>query len=233
MTVDIWSQFFERAFQDLGVGVLNFIPGLFFAILIFIIGWFIGILFGKFANQIIRTLRVDNALRGAGVEEVLRKGGFALDSGKFLGSLVEWFTIIVFLVASLDVLGLSEVNRFLQQEVLHYLPKVIVAVFVLLVSAVIAEAMQRIVVGASRAAEIRHSNFLGRVTHWAIWIFAILTALYELGVAQALIQMLFTGFVVAISLAVGLAFGLGGQDAAAKYLAHLSSEFSNKHKKED
>lgn len=232
MTVDIWSQVFEKAFENLSIGVINFIPGLFFAIVIFIIGWFIGILFGKFANQIIRTLRVDNALRGAGIEEVLRRGGFALDSGKFLGSLVEWFTIIVFLVASLDVLGLSEVNMFLQQEVLQYLPKVIIAVFVLLVSAVIAETMQRIVVGGAQAADVRHANFLGKVTRWSIWIFAIMMALFELGVAQAMIQMLFTGFVVAFALAVGLAFGLGGQDAAAKYLAHLTSEFSNKSKKE-
>jgi small-conductance mechanosensitive channel len=123
------------------------------------------------------------------------------------------------------------VNQFLQQVVILYLPRVIVAVFVLLVSAVIAETMQRIVVGASRAAEIKHSNFLGSVTRWSIWIFAILTALYQLGVAQALIQTFFTGFVVAFALAVGLAFGLGGQDAASKYLAHLSSEFSTKPKK--
>ncbi|TSC62657.1 MAG: small-conductance mechanosensitive ion channel [Parcubacteria group bacterium Gr01-1014_48] len=231
MILDTWSQFFARAFQELGVGIISFIPGLFFAVIVFIVGWVVGIVLGKVVTQIIRALRVDNALRGAGVEEVLRRGGFNLDAGKFLGSLVEWFVIVVFLVASFDVLGLSQVNTFLQQVVILYLPRVIVAVFVLLVSAVIAETMQRIVVGASRAAEIKHSNFLGSVTRWSIWIFAILTALYQLGVAQALIQTFFTGFVVAFALAVGLAFGLGGQDAAAKYLAHLSSEFSTKPKK--
>lgn len=231
MILDTWSQFFTRAFQEVGVGVISFLPGMFFAVVVFVVGWVVGIVLGKVVAQIIRALRVDNALRGAGVEEVLRRGGFNLDAGKFLGSLVEWFVIIVFLVASFDVLGLSQVNQFLQQVVILYLPRVIVAVFVLLVSAVIAETMQRIVVGASRAAEIKHSNFLGSVTRWSIWIFAILTALYQLGVAQALIQTFFTGFVVAFALAVGLAFGLGGQDAAAKYLAHLSSEFSTKPKK--
>jgi small-conductance mechanosensitive channel len=231
MILDTWSQFFTSAFQELGVGVISFLPGLFFAVIVFVVGWVVGIVLGKVVAQIIRALRVDNALRGAGVEEVLRRGGFTLDAGKFLGSLVEWFVIIVFLVASFDVLGLSQVNQFLQQVVILYLPRVIVAVFVLLVSAVIAETMQRIVVGASRAAEIKHSNFLGSVTRWSIWIFAILTALYQLGVAQALIQTFFTGFVVAFALAVGLAFGLGGQDAASKYLAHLSSEFSTKPKK--
>ncbi len=228
MPIDIWSQSFERAFAQLSTGVLNFLPSLFFALAIFIIGWFVGILFGKFAAQIIRTLRIDNALRGAGVEEILRRGGFALDSGKFLGSLVEWFTILVFLVASLDVLGLSQINTFLLQDVLTYLPRVIIAVFVLLIATVIAEAMQRVVVGGAQAAEVRHANFLGKVTRWSIWGFAIMVALYQVGVAQALVQMLFTGFVVAFSLAVGLAFGLGGQDAAAKYLAHLTSEFSTK-----
>ena len=227
MVLDIWSQNFTMAFQQLGLGVINFIPGVFFAVVVFIVGWVVGIVLGKVVSQIIRALRVDNALRGAGVEEILRRGGFALDSGKFLGSLVEWFVIVVFLVASFDVLGLSQVNMFLQQVVIMYLPRVIVAVFVLLVSAVIAETVQRIVVGASRAAEINHANFLGSVARWSIWIFAILMALYQLGVAPALVQTFFTGVVVAFSLAIGLAFGLGGQDAAGKYLAHLSSEFSN------
>lgn len=231
MVLELWGSFLTQTFASLGRSLVEFFPRMFFAVAVFIAGWLVGVVLGRVVAQVIRALRIDNVLRGAGVEDILRRGGFSLDSGKFLGGLVEWFIIVVFLVASFDVLGLDQVNQFLQQVVLHYLPSVIAAVLVLLVSAVIAEAVQRVVVGASKAAEIRHSNFLGSVARWAIWVFAVLAALYQLGVAQALVQTLFTGIVVALSLALGLAFGLGGQEAAGKYLAHLSNEFSNKGKK--
>ena len=184
-------------------------------------------LLGQVVAQIIRSLKIDNLLKSAKVDDVLKRAGFNLDSGRFVGALVEWFVILVFLVASLDVLGLSQVNEFLRGVVLTYLPQVIVAVLILLVAVVIASAMQRIVVGAAMAAGIRSANFLGTVTKWAIWIFAVLMALLQLNIAGVLIQTLFTGLVVALSLAFGLSFGLGGQQAAAEFIDKVRSEIKS------
>jgi hypothetical protein len=109
------------------------------------------------------------------------------------------------------------------------LPQVIVAVLILLVSVVIADAVSKVVVGSAKAAGVRSANFLGTVTRWAIWIFAILAALVQLQIAVSFIQTLFTGVIVALSLAFGLAFGLGGQDAAAKWIEKTRSEIRDHH----
>ncbi len=228
MMFESWSNVLTRSFQELSSGVVSFLPSLIVALVVFIVGWVVGLVLGRVVAQLIRALKVDNALRSAGIEAGLQRAGFGLDSGAFVGGLVKWFMIIVFLVASLDVLGLTQVNAFLQQVVLLYLPQVIIAVLILLVAAVIAETMQHVVVGAAKAAQVTHAHFLGSVTRWAIWIFAILTALFQLGVAQPFVQTLFTGVVIALSLAVGLSFGLGGQQAAAEYIDKLRKEFSHK-----
>ncbi len=76
-----------------------------------------------------------------------------LSSGKFLGVLVEWFFVVVFLVAALEVLGLTAVTAFLRTVVLGYLPQVIVAVLILLVAAVLAGAAEKVVIGSAKAAE--------------------------------------------------------------------------------
>lgn len=225
--LETWSSGLRTAFSELGNGVIGFIPQFVVAVVIFIVGWAVGSLLGQVVAQIIRSLKIDNLLKSAKVDEVLKRGGFNLDSGRFVGDLVEWFVILVFLVASLDVLGLSQVNEFLRGVVLTYLPQVIVAVLILLVAVVIASAMQRIVVGAAMAAGVRSANFLGAVTKWAIWIFAVLMALLQLNIAGVLIQTLFTGFVVALSLAFGLSFGLGGQQAAAEFIDKVKSEIKS------
>ncbi|MDE1944161.1 MAG: hypothetical protein KGH97_01560 [Patescibacteria group bacterium] len=224
MVFTTWADVLNQSFQSLFYGLVAFIPNLIVAIIIFIVGWIIGAGLGRIVEQVINSLRVDQALRQAGVDRVVSRAGFNLSSGRFLGRLVEWFFIIVFLVAALDLLHLQTVNVFLSDVVLGYLPQVIVAVLILLVAAVVAQAAESVVAGSAKAARIHAAGFLGKVARYAIWVFAILAALDQLQVAPGLIQTLFTGIVIAVALAVGLAFGLGGQGAAARYLEHLQRD---------
>jgi small-conductance mechanosensitive channel len=228
MIVETWGNVFTTTIQDLWGGIVMFVPNLIIAILIVLVGWLVGALIGRVISQVVKSLKIDEALRKAGVEDALAKGGMLLNSGNFLGALVKWFVVVVFLVAAFDVLKLTEVNAFLREVVLGYLPRVIVAVFILLVSAVIGDVMQKIVTTSAKTAEIRSARFLGVVTKWSIWIFAILVAMVQLGIASVFIQTLFTGLVVAISLALGLSFGLGGQDAAARFIEKTKQEISHK-----
>lgn len=224
MVLTTWADVLSQSFQNLFYGLVSFVPNLVIAIVIFIVGWLVGVGVGRVVAQIVTALRIDQALKATGLEQVLSRAGFRLSSGNFLGALVKWFFIIVFLVASLDVLHLSTVNLFISDVVLGYLPQVIVAVLILLVAAVIAEAAKRVVEGSAKAASLRSAAFLGKVTQYAIWTFALLAALAQLNVATAFVQTLFTGVVIAVSLAIGLAFGLGGQKAAERYIDKLGAE---------
>ena len=212
--------------QNIWLGIAGFLPTLLAAIVIVVVGLIIGSILFRLVENLIKFSKLDGALKAAGFEKVVERAGFRLDSGYFLGKLVELFFDIVFLVAALDVLGLTTVTQFLSQVVLGYLPQVIVAVLMILLAAVVAEAMQKVVVGTAKASGIKSANFAGKVTKWAIWIFAILAAVMQLGIAVAFINTLFTGIVIAFSLALGLAFGLGGQDAAASYIAKIKNDIS-------
>ncbi len=226
MVFTTWADVLSQSFQNLSYGLISFVPNLVIAIVIFIVGWLVGVGVGRVVEQIINALRIDQALKATGLEKVLSRAGFGLSSGKFLGFLVKWFFIIVFLVASLDVLHLTTVNLFISDVVLGYLPQVIVAVLILLVAAVIADAVRRVVEGSAKAASLHAAGFLGKVAQYAIWTFAILAALAQLNVATGFVQTLFTGVVIAVSLAVGLAFGLGGQKAAERYIDRLGEQIS-------
>ncbi|MBI2065841.1 MAG: hypothetical protein HYT68_02125 [Candidatus Zambryskibacteria bacterium] len=229
MLLNTWAEVLNLSFQNLWIGVVNFVPNLVIAIIILVIGWLVGALFGRAIWQVFKSLKIDDALRRAGFESFMRRGGMDLDSGAFIGGLVKWFVIVIFLIAAMDVLGLSEVNLFLQDVVLGYLPRVLAAALVLLVAGVIGDVTGRVVVTAAKTAGVESAHFAGAVAKWAIWIFAILVALSHLGIAAAFSQTLFTGIVIAVSLALGLSFGLGGQEAAARFIERLRGEMSGKH----
>jgi small-conductance mechanosensitive channel len=222
--VETWSNVLVASFQELWGGVIAFVPKLIIALIIFIVGWVIAVVLGRIVAQIVRSLKVDRALQSLGAEEPLSKAGFRLDSGAFVGGLVRWFFIIIFLVAAVDVLGLNQVNEFLYGVVLLYLPNVIVAALILVVAALLADATKKVVAGSAKAADLPSAEFLGGVAKWAIWIFAILAALSHLGIAGVFAQTLFTGVVAMLAIAGGLAFGLGGKDAAARYIERLRKD---------
>ncbi|MDP2705266.1 MAG: hypothetical protein U1D31_01655 [Patescibacteria group bacterium] len=227
MTTNIWGDVILQSFQNLWTGIIEFIPQIVVALIILIFGWVIGALLGRVVTQLLRSIRIDEALSKTGLSGVLQKGGMELNSAGFVGGLVEWFIIIVFLVASFDVLGLKQVNIFLQEVVLIYLPKVIVAVLILLVAAVIADIIKRVVSASAKTAGIHAANLTGTIAKWSVWVFAIFAAMVQLEIAGSLINTLFTGFVVAFSLALGLAFGLGGQEAAARFIDEIKREVSD------
>lgn len=214
----------QGSFNDVWFTIVQFVPAILAAAIIFVIGWIVGMILAKVIEQVVDVLRIDDALKASGVSEAVKDAGFNLHAGRLLGGLVKWFIIIVFLMTALEVLGLVRVTIFLQQVVLVYLPQVIVAVFIIILAAIVAEVVRNLVVGSSRAAGVKQAHLAGAVAKWAIWVFAVLAALNQLGIAAAFWQTLFTGIVVALSLAFGLAFGLGGKEAAARTIERLRSE---------
>ncbi len=228
MFVQNWGEGFTTSLQATWYGVIDFVPELIGAIVLFAVGWLLASLIEKIVESLFKSLKLDSLLRSAGVDEVMKRTGHPLNSGAFIGGLVKWFVIIVFLIASFDVLNLTQVNDFLKDVVLAYLPQVIIAVLILMVSVVLGEAMQKIVTASAKAAHVKSAHLLGVLTRWAIWIFALLTALFQLGIAPALIQTVVMGVIAGAALAFGLAFGLGGRDYAAGVIEKTAHKLTDK-----
>lgn len=227
MIAQTWGEVITASFQMLWSGFISFLPNLLGAIVVFIVGWFIAEVVAKLAAQIINVLRIDQILEKMGFEKSLQRANMKLNSGKFIGEIVKWFFIIVFLMAATDILGLPQVTEFLKQ-ILLYIPQLIVAVFILLAGVLIANFMGKLIKASVEAANLKSAGTLAGVAKWAILIFAILAALIQLGIVPSLIQTLFTGLIAALAISTGLAFGLGGKDLASQILEKAKREISEK-----
>lgn len=228
MLIQTWSDVFATSLQGLWYGLTSTVPAILIAVIIFILGWLVGSTLGKAITQLVDTLKIDRFFKGAGVDDMLARAGWRLHIGGFLGWIVKWFVILVFLTASLEFLGLRQVNSFIQQVVLSYLPQVFIAALVLVVGIVLAGLVKRLVSGSAMMANVRSANMLGSISYYAIWIFTILIALNQLGIAPQFMQILFTGIIAMIAIAGGIAFGIGGKEVAGKFLGRLHDDMSQK-----
>jgi hypothetical protein len=221
--IENWSAVLTQSFQSLWVNVISYLPNIFVALVIFIAGWLTGSVVGEWIAKLIKKIKLDHLLAQLGVREVVERAGYRLDAGVFVGALIKWFVILAFLIASVDVLGLHQVNVFLEQ-VISYVPNIIVASLILIIGAFVADFLSRLIVASAKASGLKGTRTIGNIVRWAVWVFALLAALSQLGIASFLFQTLWTGVVAAAALGFGLSFGLGGRDAAARYIDHSVRE---------
>lgn len=221
--VQTWSNAVTQSLMDLWVRFAAFLPNLIGAIIIFVVGWIIAITLGKVVARILETLKIDTGVERLGLKKGLAKSGIKVDVAAFLGELTKWFLIIVFLMAATDVIGLTQVSDFLN-DVLMYLPQIIVAAIILIVAVLLANFVARVIKDSIRATGLLSGSTVATLAKWAILIFAVLAALVQLNVAKDMIMVVFQGLIAMLAIAGGLAFGLGGRDAAEALIDNAQKE---------
>jgi hypothetical protein len=223
-----WGDVFNSSLQSLWWGFVQFAPKLIVAILFFIIGWVLGNIIARAIEQVFSSLKIDKLFASIGADNFFRKAGMNLNTGYFIGQVAKWFVIIVFLLPSLNLVGLDSIGSFLKDDVLGYLPRVIIAAFILIIATVVAEGLSKTITASAKTMNLASANMLGVVARYAIWIFAFIIALGQLGVADYYMSVLFTGIVAMLSIGGALAFGLGGKEAAGRLINKLGEEVSHR-----
>ena len=226
MVLENWSSVTIDALFELWLGFLIFIPSLIVAIIVFVIGWFIALGAGKLVTEILSRLKFNDLFEKTDWQRAFAKAKLTVNPAEFLGAIVKWILVIVSLLVAVEILGLPQFADFLQ-GIIQYLPNVFVAALIFVIAIIVADIAEKIIVAGIEKAKISHSALVGTAAKWAIWIFAILTILYQLGVARVMVQTLFSGIVAFFVIAFGLAFGLGGRDVAAEILQDLKNKLKS------
>lgn len=226
--LSVWTGAVTTSLMDLWIQFISFIPNVVAALVVFFIGWSIAIALGRLVEKLLLVLRINSAFESlTGLKRAVEQAGLRLDIAHLVGEIFKWFLIIVTLLASTDILGLNEVSQFLT-SVLLYIPNVVVAAVILVMSVVLANFVYRTVLASVEAAGFTSGGAIAAISKWSILIFALLAALLQLNVATQLLQTFLTAFFAMVAIAGGLAFGLGGKDLATKWLQKAEHDLSGK-----
>jgi hypothetical protein len=189
------------------------IPRVIGFVVILIIGWLIAGVLAAATAALLRAVRFNDLAQRSGLAGFVHNMGIRKDTSGVLADIVKWFVRLITLVVAFDALGLPAVSSVLQQFLL-WIPNLVVAVVILVIAGLAANALGDLVRGSAAQAGLGNPNLLATITRVAIWGFGIVIAVNQIGVAQTLVNTLFMGLVGALALAIGLAFGLGGRDTA-------------------
>jgi len=186
-------------------------------LLIILIGWIISSSIARAVAAILRRVKFNELSHRIGLTSATRRMGATGDPADILAQVVKWLIRIVVLVIAFSALGLPTLSAVLAQF-LTWLPQLVIAMAVLLIGALAANLLGDLVRGITDDAGFRNSNTLANITRIAIWAFAVVIAVNQVGIGEALVNTLVIAVVGAVALAAGLAFGLGGRDLAGRIL---------------
>jgi len=222
-----WENLIVEPVRAMLTKIMAYLPVLLGALVILIVGWIVAKIIRSIVNGVLKVVRFDALADKAGISKVLQKGDLKITARQVISSLVYWLIIIMVLVMTANALGLPKASDILS-NLFAYVPKVIAALLVLVVAMFLASFVSGIVRIAAGNAKLPKPELLAGISRWAIIIFAVTIALTQLGIAPLLVTATFNIILGGIVLALALAFGLGGKDAAARYLEELKQKRSGK-----
>jgi hypothetical protein len=215
-----WGAAIESSVSNALSLFLATIPKIIGFLLILGIGWTLAALTAGAAAAILRRMRFNDMAHRSGLAGVVQSTGMDTDAIGFVALSTKWFIRLIALVVAFDALGLAAVSETLRQLLL-WLPNLIVALVILVLGGLAANSLRNIVRASAASGELGNPTLLASLAYGAVWAFAIIVAVYQVGIASELVATLFTALVAALALAVGLAFGLGGRETAGQLIHDL------------
>jgi hypothetical protein len=215
-----WGAAIESSVSNALSLFLATIPKIIGFLLILGIGWTLAALTAGAAAAILRRMRFNDMAHRSGLAGVVQSTGMDTDAIGFVALSTKWFIRLIALVVAFDALGLAAVSETLRQLLL-WLPNLIVALVILVLGGLAANSLRSIVRASAASGELGNPTLLSSLAYGAVWAFAIVVAVYQVGIASELVATLFTALVAALALAVGLAFGLGGRETAGQLIHDL------------
>ncbi|RRV27573.1 mechanosensitive ion channel family protein [Pseudomonas sp. o96-267] len=220
MELDPWTQSLISAMTALWTKVAGFIPNLFVALVLVLLGFVVAKLLDTLLSKLLGKVGLDRLMTGTGLTKLLARVGIHAPVSALVGKIVYWFVLLIFLVSAAESLGLQRVSATLDVLAL-YLPKVFGAALVLLAGVLLAQLVSSLVRGAAEGVGLEYANGLGRVAQGLVIIISISVAIGQLEIKTDLLNNVIAIVLISVGLAVALALGLGSRDIASQILAGI------------
>ncbi len=217
---DFLTQLLYGPIQKFIERLVDFIPNLFAALLVLIIG-IVSFWLARFLiSRMLRLFRFDKFTDRLGVNKVLARGGIRSPLSTIIGRFFAWTILLLFIILSLGSLNVPAVEGLIEKFLL-YIPNIFVALIIIFSGIMLGNFLGRATLIASVNAGVRLSGLVGRAVKLIIMLISISIAMEHLGIGKETVHITFAIIFGAVALACAIALGLGGKDLAREYLEKI------------
>jgi hypothetical protein len=211
------------SFQNTTDGKFDFLPNLVGFLLILLVGFVISKVVAGVVRKVLDKVHIDRRLHESSANRYVDAVLPGASPASGIARVVFWLIFIFFITTAIGALGIPAATGFMN-DVLAYLPNVIVAMLIFLVAALVSGA----VAGAAVKfmGDTPTGKVVGAIAPAVIMTIAFFMILEQLQIAPEIVRIAFTAIMFALALGLALAFGLGGRDIAADLLRQAKDKGS-------
>ena len=203
------------SFQSATDGFFAFLPNLLGFLVLLVVGFIVAKVVSAIVRKLLDKVGIDQHLRSSQASRYVDRVMPGASVAKGIARLVFWLIFIFFVVAAIGALRIAAVTTFMNQ-VLAYLPNVIVAILIFVVAAAIAGA---VAAGVARVmGETPTGKVVATIVPALVMVIAMFMILEQLQIAPEIVRIAFAATMGALALGLALAFGLGGRGVAERML---------------
>ena len=196
-----WDTGLEEAWSS----IATFVPRLLAFLAILAIGWFVAKAIATVVNKVLERVGFDRAIERGGIRKALESSKY--DASDLVGKVV-FFTLFLFVLQlAFGVFGANPVSELLT-GVIAFLPKLLVAIVIVVVASAIAAGVKDIVGNALGG--LSYGRTLANVASVSILVLGVFMALNQLEIAPAIVNGLFYGLLAIVVGSAIIAIGGGG-----------------------
>ena len=209
--------------------IIELSPFILGALAVLLFGWILAEMASRVIIGLGHKIKLEWIAEKVGLKHFLERANLSITSSRVVAKAVKGYLIFVFFIEATKIAKLTQVYEFLVR-VMSYIPEVIIAIFIMLVGIRVGHLLQSIIATSLSITKSKTANVLGLAAKYTMVTFAVLAALSQLQIAEILINVMFIGFIAMLTIAGGLAFGLGGKDVVHELLEDVK-RIELKHKK--
>jgi hypothetical protein len=193
------------SFQDMLSTVINFLPLALAFLAILIIGWFIAKAIAKIVDKVLTRVGFDRAVERGGVGRAMARTEY--DASTIISKIVFWTLFLFVLQLAFGIFGPNPISAMLF-GVIAFLPRLIVAIIIVVVAAAIASGVRDIIAGSLGG--LSYGRVLANVAAGIILVIGVFAALNQIQIAPAIVTGLFYAMLAIIAGSAIVAIGGGG-----------------------
>ena len=217
------------AISNPAIAMLNkivlFLPNIFVAIAIVIIGVLIARIAGKLLTSILSGVGTDTFIKKIVTDENSKLQNLSIS--KVIGETVKYIIILLFVVEAINVINL-EILRYVGEAIISYLPFVISAIVIIIAALLFATWIENLI-----QKNFPQAKFSALAAKSIIIILAAFMILNQLGIASTIVNATFIITLSSLAIAFAVAFGIGGREFASNVLKKVESKVCEENTKNE
>ena len=223
MKTILFADVILKSLNNMAEQFMSVIPRLITAVILYLIGLLVAKFVYTTLKKVFEKIQLDKIGDKLNEIEMVSNANMNIKLSEVFAKIIYYIMMLFFIVAATDVLGMPAISQ-LVQDIFNFVPNLIVALIVLILGLLLAEAIKSVVLTALKSLSIPSATVIANFLFYFLFVNIVVSALSQAKINTEFLSQNISLLIGGGVLAFGIGYGLASKDVIANFLASFYSK---------